>query len=112
MYYAIYPERRAWTDAEIIAWAADSWATDAPRTQCTVCGAVTVAVWRGVPVVPPLPGEYAASDSRHPCLRHPDAPNVPLLEGYEPCPTDVAECAAYLADKGLITFRRTSHSEG
>lgn len=100
----LYPTRRHMTEQEIVQWAHDLFDDSAPRRRCGSCGVVTVAVKHGQPEAPVRPGEYLASDPNHPCNCVADS--VAVHDDDQHCPHGLDECAAYLEDLGVVTFRR------
>ena len=104
--HLLYPERRTIRTTEVIVWAHDEWANNAPRRRCDVCGVVTVAESMGRVVAPLREGEFATSDPLHPCTCVADS--TPLYDDGEQAPLSLADAADYLEDIGVATFARNA----
>ena len=102
-FHLLYPQRRSISDHEVMQWAADEWANNAPRNRCSKCGTVMVAEYMSKPVAEVRAGEYAASDPANPCCG--EGPLEPLYDEGT-APGDVAAAVSYLEDLGVATFRR------
>jgi len=108
----IFPERRTISRDEVLAWARDVFADEAPRRRCLACGAVTVVQIHGKPAAEPRPGEFLAFCQDHPCAAHPEAETVPLPEDGQEPPADWRAAVALLEDRGLATFAGFDAREG
>lgn len=114
--YMLWPDKGPVSAHKVIGWAQDAWNDAAPRRRCSRCGVVTVSCHHDKPVSPVREGEFAANDPNHPhvvsvdnvtgCIG--DCDDEPLHEDYiyETCPLSLEDCASYLEDQGLVTFRR------